>query len=193
MEAHNVFGDRLLSRATSAVPCQTSTRRTGNGSAEAAARKKGASEFEEIGLDTEIYFPPVDEDWADAWRVTEGILLLLSSEVEAHGAKLLVVTLSNAAQVNPDPIEQSRFEQQLGVTDLFYADRRIKGFGDQHGLNVLNLAETMQRDAQQNKVYFHGFNNTQLGSGHWNSKGHEFAARLIGQRIRQMCRDAGHD
>ena len=37
--------------------------------------------------------------------------------------------------------------------------------------------------ALKNKIYFHGFENTKLGTGHWNKKGHYQASKLISENI----------
>ena len=44
----------------------------------------------------------------------------------------------------------------------------------------------MREYALNNNVFFHGFSNTQLGTGHWNKEGHNFASNLISQTL---CKD----
>lgn len=41
----------------------------------------------------------------------------------------------------------------------------------------------MRSIAVKDKVFFHGFENTNLGSGHWNETGHEIASKLISEKI----------
>ena len=54
------------------------------------------------------------------------------------------------------------------------------------GFDVINLAEPMQKYADQEGVYLHGFPNTGLGTGHWNRRGHELAARLIADGLAEQ-------
>ena len=45
-----------------------------------------------------IYVEPRDENWKEAWRITEGLIQRMRDEVKEKGAKFLLVTLSNAIQ-----------------------------------------------------------------------------------------------
>ena len=81
---------------------------------------------------------------------------------------LLVVTLSNPAQVYPDATYQEQYFKQAAVKDPFYPEQRITNLGKQQGFKVLTLAPLFQSHADKNKVFLHGFDNTIMGSGHWN-------------------------
>jgi hypothetical protein len=137
----------------------------------------------EPGIDQRVYTKPSARDWEEAWAITELLLLAIKREVAEHGAKLLVVTLSNGIQVHPDPSTRRAFAERLGVGDLFYMDLRLANFGELHGISVLNLAPAFQRHAETHSVFLHGFENGQLGSGHWNEKGHALAGELVGRRL----------
>jgi hypothetical protein len=45
----------------------------------------------------------------------------------------------------------------------------------------------MQKYAEDENVFLHGFKNTELGTGHWNENGHQLAGKLIAGKI---CADA---
>ena len=137
----------------------------------------------EPGLDNWIYQPPATPVQREAWDVAEGELELVHQEVAAHGAQLLVVTLSNGVQVNPDPAIRRAYMQQIGVDNLFYPDFRIKALGERLGFAVLNLAPPLQAYAEQHHVFLHGFSNTRMGFGHWNENGHRCAGELIARRL----------
>jgi hypothetical protein len=136
---------------------------------------------EELGLDSTIYREPNEGPWREAWDITERILVLMKEEVEEHDAEFLVVTLSNAAQVNPDERERREFMEQLGVETLFYPDLRLKKSGETHGFDVLNLAPIFHGYAMRHDIDLHGFSNTKMGTGHWNENGHELAAKTIAE------------
>jgi hypothetical protein len=127
--------------------------------------------------------PEGDETWNEAWRVTEGLIVLMRDEVRAHGAGFLVVTLTDSKQVNPDPSIRREFMESLKIKDLFYIDSRIKALGERNGFEVFNLAPSFQAYAEENKIYLHGFNNADPHGGHWNTDGHRLAGRLIAQKI----------
>lgn len=137
----------------------------------------------EPGLDNWIYKPPSTPVQREAWKVAEGELELVHQETASHGAQLLVVTLSNGVQVNPDPALRRTYMEQMGVDNLFYSDLRIKALGERRGFAVLNLAPPFQAYAEQHHVFLHGFSNTRMGFGHWNANGHRYAGELIAQRL----------
>jgi hypothetical protein len=76
--------------------------------------------------------------------------------------------------------------RHLGVTDLFYPDRRIEELGRREGFAVLTLAQPLQAYAQDHHVFLHGFPNTPMGFGHWNETGHAQAGHLIAHRLCAM-------
>jgi hypothetical protein len=137
----------------------------------------------EPGVDSEIYAPPKDAPWAQAWDLTEGILETLNQEVEATGARLWVATLSTGAQVHPDPRVRGRIADQLGTDDLLYPDRRIAALGERVGFEVINLASELQFFATMNGAWLHGFEGGPRGIGHWNPVAHHLAGQIIAERV----------
>jgi hypothetical protein len=136
-----------------------------------------------ITVDNMIYLEPRDENWREAWRITEGLIKKMHVEVKQAGANLFVVVGSNPIQVAPDPAVRQRFLAYLGTKDLFYPNLRLEELASAEPIRVLDLAPPMQRFAEQNKIYLHGFG-SDIGNGHWNAEGHKLAAELIAQ---QMC------
>ncbi len=137
---------------------------------------------EDIGIDNVIYREPKDQVWQDAWQVTEHLLLQMRADVQAKGAKFVIVTLSNGIQVYPDSAARQNFLRRVGADNLFYPDERISQLGEREGMTVFTLAHDMQAYADQNKVFLHGFGSNQ-GNGHWNQLGHRVAADLIAQKF----------
>ncbi len=133
-----------------------------------------------------VYVEPRDEVWREAWDATDAAITMTAKEAQSHGVGFLAVTLSDAFQVYPDPARREAYQRALGVSDLFYPERRIAKLGEREGFEVLNLAPIMQAYADRYHVYLHGFPNTELGGGHWNELGHKLAGELIAQRICDM-------
>jgi hypothetical protein len=142
-------------------------------------RREDAPAGHELGMDDKVYLEPTDPDWAEAWRVTEGLLLLMRGEVEARGAKFLVVTGSNAVQVHPDASVRERFMRGVGAADLLYPERRVRALGEREGFDVLNLAPPLLEYAERSGSFLHGAD----GSGHWNSTGHRVVGDLVAERL----------
>ncbi len=137
---------------------------------------------EDIGIDNMIYLEPHDQDWQEAWRVTEGLIKQMHNEVAEKKARFLLVALSNAVQVYPDPEIRQKFLQHIGAETIFYPNLRLKTLSDSEQIDFLDLAQPMQVYADQNKVFLHGFG-SDLGNGHWNATGHAVAAELIAQKL----------
>lgn len=132
-------------------------------------------EFAGTEAQRQIYAPPTDPAWQSAWALTDRLILTMRDEVKAHGADFAVVTLTNGAQVHPDPAVSDKLCKKLEVSDLDYSDRHIQELGS---FPVLNLAGPFRDYARKNRVYLHGFP-PNLGSGHWNEQGHALAGRII--------------
>ena len=137
---------------------------------------------EDIGIDNMIYIEPRDENWKEAWRVTEGLIKQMRDDVAQKRARFLVVTLSNAIQVYPDPVVRQRFLQHIGAETVFYPNLRLRALAEREQIDFLDLAQPMQVYADQNKVFLHGFGND-IGNGHWNATGHQVAAELIAKKL----------
>ena len=148
----------------------------------AAAIAAGAS-LTEPGLDEHVFREPTDPKWREAWDITDRILVTAADEVRNKNARFLVAILSTPGSVYPDAGMRAKYAKSLGVESLFYPEERLQRLGDAHGFEVLSLAPEMQRRADAQRVYYHGFPNTKLGFGHWNEAGHAVAAELIAERL----------
>jgi hypothetical protein len=148
----------------------------------AAETKSVAAASEELGIDNVVYREPGDQVWNEAWQVTEGLVRQMRDEVMTHGAKFMVVTLSNGIQVYPDANVRQIFLKRVGASDLFYPDNRLKGLCEREKIPVVTLAPQLRDYADQHQVFLHGFG-ANLGNGHWNQLGHRVAAESIAQRL----------
>ncbi|MGP0127755.1 MAG: SGNH/GDSL hydrolase family protein [cyanobacterium endosymbiont of Rhopalodia musculus] len=134
----------------------------------------------------ELYLNNEDENWEKAWDITEELVKMIRQESETIKAKFLAVTLSNPAQVYPDKSLRDKYFKQKRVVDEFSPDKRIKALGEKEKFYVLNLAPEFQFYADKNNQFLHGFENTVLGSGHWNQLGHKLAGKLITNKVCKM-------
>ncbi len=112
----------------------------------------------------------------------------MRDESVRHGAMFLAVTEDTGIQVWPNPAMREKFQRRLGVSDLFYPDRRIAALGDREGFAVLNLAHPLTSAIRRRSMasFLHGFKNTPMGFGHWNEAGHAAAGHLIAQKLCAM-------
>ncbi|MGH7933299.1 MAG: hypothetical protein ACREQN_09025 [Candidatus Binataceae bacterium] len=142
----------------------------------------------ERAINYNIYKPPADPVWQNAWQVTEGLIGETHDNVAKHGAMFLAVTEDTGIQVWPKPAVVRNFQAHLGVPDLFYPDRRIAALGARDGFAVLTLAPALQKYAQEHQVFLHGFSNTPMGFGHWNAAGHHLAGKFIARKLCEMIK-----
>lgn len=156
-----------------------------NGMRSALRARREAKDKKIVDAYNFVYREPADPVWNEAWRVTEGTILLMRDEVDKKGAKFMVATLSSDRQVHPDPLIRQEFAESLGVPDLFYPDRRIKSLGEREGFTVVNLAPAFREYAERTKAPLHGFGN-QIGFGHWNAAGNRLAGETLAGMLCEM-------
>lgn len=137
----------------------------------------------EPSLDDEIYLPPNNPNWFEAWAITEALLKQIYDETKKRGVQFFLVTLSNGIQVYPDQAERSAYVRKLGVTDLFYPDNRIYDYAMSLGIDVVSPAPQLQKAVDNEPQYLHGLSNTKLGFGHWNTNGHRMAGDIIASHL----------
>lgn len=144
-------------------------------SARAAIARREVDE----SVDDNEYRAPRTPEWSDAWAITEALLRRMRDESRAHGARFVLVTVTDGRQVDPSRAVREQTAKRLGVADLFYPERRLTQFGSRDGIEVVTLAQRMQAYADAHHVYLHGYFNDPPGKGHWNENGHGVAADLI--------------
>src|SRR3954468_666837 len=148
-----------------------------------AAAAAAGEKLTEPGLDEQGFLEPVDPKWRAAWDITDRLVAEASEETRQHGARFMLAVLSTPGSVYPNADMRARYAKSLGVSSLFYPEERLQRLGQASGFDVLALAPEMQKRADAQKLYFHGFPNTKPGFGHWNEAGHAAAAELIAQRL----------
>jgi hypothetical protein len=138
--------------------------------------------FNELGLQGLVFVEPIDENWTQAWQISEALIAQMHKEVRQQNARFYLVTLSSEGQVTPDAKTYNYVLNVAGLNDLFYPERRIRALAEREQFAVLNLAPALKEYAEKNNVYLHGFRE-ELGGGHWNKDGHRVAGELIASWI----------
>ncbi len=104
--------------------------------------------------------------WQRAWGLTGKIMGLMAAEANESSGPLVVVDANNSIQVDPEPQRIADYARELGSSDLDEPTRRLQEFAAQYQFTFVSLTPLMRAKAQQSGVYFHGFSNTKLGTGH---------------------------
>lgn len=143
----------------------------------------GAGAGGEAGVDDQIYVEPKDEAWRSAWQLSERLVLEMRDEVEATGARFLLMTLSTAIQVHPDESVRRGYAERLGVPDLAYPEHRFEAFARERGVAWLSVAPALQKEAEATGQCVHGFAGPWACQGHWNAVGHRIAGQTLARTL----------
>jgi hypothetical protein len=192
-QAHHVIKAYLTTRRAQSAESEQSQRpqlsASQNQSPDRANQTQdGVAAAEDLGVDNVVYREPGDAIWKDAWHTTEGLIAIMRDEVQRKGAKFFVLTLSNGIQVWPYHEGREAFLRRIGAKDIFYPDNRIREFCERERITVVCLAPAMQRYAEENRVFLHGFDKN-IGSGHWNVLGNRVAGELAAAELCQQLQN----
>ena len=139
--------------------------------------------FDPASRDYQIFKPPQTPEWRRAWKTTEALVQAMHDETTAVGAEFRVVTLTAPVQVYPDSAVRQDFAKALGIDSLDYPDRRIGNCARRTGIPATGLLAPLRDYAEENRAFLHGFDNTRLGTGHWNETGHRLAGETIAKAL----------
>jgi len=136
--------------------------------------------------DINFYKEPPDQNWQQAWKITEQLITLLRDEVKAKGKDFMLIMISDSFQVLPDPKKRQEFMQKHQIQDLFYPNKRIEALGKREEFPVLQLAKPLQKEAERTGICLHGFENAEVCGGHWNVQGNRIAGELMASQVCQQ-------
>ena len=129
------------------------------------------------------FYNPTNSDWSKAWSTTEKIIKMIDLEIKNKKKEFILVTSSTPIQVYPEDEVVEKFKKENKIEDIFYPETRLKNFSKKNSIKFIQIAKKMREAAVEESIFFHGFDNTKKGEGHWNKSGHEFASRLISEGI----------
>jgi hypothetical protein len=121
---------------------------------------------------------PSYNDLSPKWAVTRAALERLDHDVEAAGAKLVLMIVPHPIQVMED--WRAKDLEDLGKTmedvDLDRPVELLRGLAESHGISFLDLTPSLRASyAAGAKPYF------ERPEFHWSATGHELAARAAAQ------------
>ncbi len=148
----------------------------------------------EPGIDEMVYMSHPGPDREAAWAITERLLVEMQRTAEDLTAEFVLVSVSNAIQVDPRPEVRSDFLTTLGPgADLFEPERRLQAIATAHDIRYIALAPRLQEIAETSGIFLHGFANTPPGRGHWNQIGHKLAGEMIAEDLCRFIHRYGRD
>lgn len=142
-----------------------------------------------MGADLELFREPrPGDDWDRAWRTTEALLAEMAREVEALGARFLVVVIPHVIQVETNgqfrqtdgTMVQAGLPSMLESLDLDLPERRLAAVFQRLGIAAVFLRDPLRAALRASGV------SSYLNDGHLNSHGHALAGALVGARLAGM-------
>ena len=132
----------------------------------------------------DVYAPPKNKNWKDAWDITEEMLINLNKEVEANGDKLLVVEVPG----NINFLEgRNRIKKETGLTTLpdnfsvLYPTKRIQKTCQSNYIQFLALSPYFI--SYKNKYRLRSPYFSYSCDGHWNPLGHFLASNIVAKYL----------
>ena len=124
----------------------------------------------------------IRDSWKEAFDISKSAVLKFRDSVEDHGARFVLVTLSNAAQVHPDI--QQELQKTYGIPfDYGKPDRMLEELAMQNRVPFLKLMPIFLEYHLKTGKYLHGFAGSH--GGHWNQNGHCLAAENIFEFLKE--------
>ncbi len=130
----------------------------------------------------DVFLEQHSELWKQAWDLTETLIAEFAKETTAFGADFLMAVIAVPIQVHPLESERVQFMTALNLKRLDYPNSRLSKFAQRSGFTHISLVEPFF-DLSSTGVYLHGFDRNSFGKGHWNSKGHHLAAKVLAEKI----------
>ena len=145
----------------------------------AKARRKVQRLSDHIATDNQVLNREPPPDVAYAWRVTEALLVTLRNEVEASGAKFVLVTVPYSPQY--DDGAWAWFKRTAGKlsTDTFdrnHPEERFAAITQRHGFRWIPLLPGFREERKHRELNF--------GHGHWNEAGNHLAATIVLKQLK---------
>jgi len=146
-----------------------------------APASQAPNELDELS-DLNVYRPDMSARWQKALAITEGLLLRFRDDAERHRSRFLLVTLSNAEQIDP-AVQRSIAARYAVKLDFDQPDRILENFATEHDISCLQLLPVFRDHYRRTGERLHGFGPVQ--GGHWNEAGHRRAAETIFDFLRR--------
>jgi hypothetical protein len=178
-------GAQSGSRAWLKRNCRTCKAWANRGRKPRTERPEGADPFATEAMAYQIFRPDPGPQWREAWSITHSLLRQLRDETAAAGVPLLVVTIPDP--INLDPNWEQKVKQELQVETL-PADfdpnvprRKFQAIADSLQLNVLHSEDFLRSYRDRWKLGDPYFGHT--CDGHWNPIAHHLVAGKVFSRI----------
>lgn len=133
-----------------------------------------------LAVDDQVFlkeYPPV---WRDAWNAEEKLLVLMKQAAEDHGARFMLVSLTEGFRVHPSLMRMKGFAAgELHNLDFEKPERLLGEIAARQGIPYVPLIPFFKEHAGDRLTVF-------PCDGHWNAYGHELAAEAIQTKLQTI-------
>lgn len=129
---------------------------------------------------------PIDDEWKQAWLVTEKVMLKMKDTVAADGSQFLVLPWPNFTATDPH-WRQTMMAKFGHVPSNFSPDKlqeRLQGIADRNHISLASIAPYMQRYRDEHHLQWPYFSLT--CDPHFNPVGHEVSAEAIVEKLGEL-------
>ena len=129
----------------------------------------------------QVYLRTMAQAWQDAWTLSETYLATLRDEIEADGARLVLVIIPDHFAANPEWRSELMFGAGSGVPDDFdphHPARRLTAIAESLELPVLDLLPALASYRERFGLPYPRF--SYRCDGHWNPLAHDLVAHEVG-------------
>jgi hypothetical protein len=127
-----------------------------------------------------VYRRAQPESIAEAWRLTEELVMRLRDEAAAAGSEFVVFYVPTVAAVDDAAWEQTK--RLYGMTDAEWsireAEHDLAEFCAREDVPLILPTERFRQETAAGKTLYY------RQDGHWNPQGHRLAAELIAEYLR---------
>lgn len=134
----------------------------------------------QVSFKWRLYLRNEQQQWSDAWSITEGLLASLKSDIEADGGRLAIVSVPEHFVASPDWRRELMFGAGSGVPDDFdveHPSRRLTAIARKLDLPILDLLPGFLRYRDKFGLKYPYFSFS--CDGHWNPLAHDLVAHEV--------------
>ena len=119
-----------------------------------------------------VYGPPLNDDWREAWAITEEMLLRFAGAARERNSRFTLVIVADSLQIT----DSTLLDPELASTcDFEYPNRRLKEFCKKHGIVCLDsLPFFLKKKPTLDYPYF-----SWKHDGHYSQVGHQTMAAFL--------------
>ncbi|MCK5600554.1 SGNH/GDSL hydrolase family protein [Candidatus Pacearchaeota archaeon] len=127
-----------------------------------------------------LYNPPTNNEWVNAWAVTEAIIKQWHSESIRDNEKFLLILLTESVQLDKN-------KKNTTLLNYDYPNKRLSKFAKHNNIEIIDFLPFARKYVEDNRLKF-PFLSWQY-DGHYSQIGHKLLSNVISRQpdIKSLC------